>query len=285
MKRVLLIDGHNLLFRMFYGIPSSIKDDNGKEIKGVIGFIGSLKKFCGELNPYSIIVIFDSETSKTTNLNYDKNYKANRKNYSNIAENENPFSQLPYIKQALQYLEIPYFEVKNNEADDYIASIIKTKTKNDTEFIIISTDTDFFQLISTNTFLYIPKGKNSILYDTQAFIDKYNILPSDYILYKALIGDKTDNIEGIKGIGKVTATKIIYTLKNEKYLDVKIKQTLEINKERITKNIRLITLNSHINIKNVIFSKLNPKINNQKTYEIIKNTQNEQKNKIHILNQ
>lgn len=269
MKRILLIDGHNLLFRMFYGIPSSIKDENGKEIKGVIGFIGSLKKFCRELNPYSIIVIFDSETSKTTNLNYDKNYKANRKDYTNIPENENPFSQLPYIKQALQYLEIPYFEVENNEADDYIASIIKTKAKNNMEFIIISTDTDFFQLIDTNTFLYIPKGKNSILYDTQTFIDKYNILPSDYVLYKALIGDKTDNIEGIKGIGKVTATKIIYSLKNEN-LDVKIKQTLEINKEKITKNIRLITLNSHVNIKNISLKKIDSKINNKKTYEIIK---------------
>lgn len=121
----------------------------------------------------------------------------------------------------------------------------------------------------TQIHLYIPKGKNSILYDTQTFIDKYNILPSDYVLYKALIGDKTDNIEGIKGIGKVTATKIIYSLKNEN-LDVKIKQTIEINKEKITKNIRLITLNSHVNIKNISLKKIDSKINNKKTYEIIK---------------
>lgn len=272
MKKILLIDGHNLLFRMFYGIPSSIKNSDGKEIKGLVGFIGSLKKLVNEFSPYSIYVVFDSETSKNTNLGYDTNYKANRKDYSNTPEEENPFSQLPYIKEALTYLEIPYFEVQNNEADDYIASIIKNNNQKDIEFIIVSTDTDFFQLIDKNTYLYVPRGKKSVLYDTKAFIDKYNILPSDYILYKTLIGDKVDNIEGIKGIGKVTAVKIIHALKEDINLDAKIKQTLEINKEKIIKNIHLITLNSHINVKNVTFSKLSSKIRNQKTYEIINNS-------------
>lgn len=148
---------------------------------------------------------------------------------------------MPLLELTLEYLEIPYLEVLNNEADNYIASLIKNNNNKNIEFIIIFNDTDFFQLIDKKTFLYIPKGKNSILYDTQAFIDKYNILPSDYILYKALIGDKTDNIEGI---GKVTATKIIYTLKNEKYLDVKIKQTLEIHKEKI-KKILIFLIDKH----------------------------------------
>lgn len=272
MKRILLIDGHNLLFRMFYGIPSSIKDENKKEIKGVIGFIGSLKKLTKELYPYSIFVIFDSETSKSTNLNYGANYKGNRKEYTNIPEEENPFSQLPYIMQALAYLEIPFHEVQNNEADDCIASIINNAKQKDIEFIIVSTDTDFFQLINKKTFLYIPRGKNSILYDTKTFKDKFNIMPSEYIFYKSLIGDKTDNISGIKGIGKITAIKIINSLKEEKSLDIKIKSILEAHKEKITRNICLITLNTQINTKNITFSKLNPKILNEKTYEILNNS-------------
>lgn len=276
MKKILLIDGHNLLFRMFYGIPSSIKDKKGKEIKGVIGFIGSLKKLVKEFSPYSIYVVFDSETSKTTNLNYDTNYKQNRKDFTNVPENENPFSQLPLIKQALQYLKIPYCEVQNNEADDLIASIVKNKNKKDIEFIIVSTDTDFFQLINKQTLIYIPKGKNNILYDTKVFKEKYNIMPSDYIFYKSLVGDKSDNIEGIKGIGKVTATKIINTLKTEKALDVKVIQTLETNKEKIIKNIHLINLNSNLDTENISFSILNPKLLNEKTYEILNNSQKEQ---------
>lgn len=276
MKRILLIDGHNLLFRMFYGIPSSIKNKDGKEIKGLVGFIGSLKKLVSEFAPYSLYVIFDSETSKVTNLSYDTNYKANRKDFTNIPTEENPFTQLPYIKEALTYLEIPFFEVQNNETDDYIASIIKKKKQKDIEFIIVSTDTDFFQLLDENTYLYVPRGKKSILYDIKIFKEKFNILPNDYILYKSLVGDKTDNIGGIKGNGKVTATKIVHALKEEIKLETKLKETLEMNKEKIIRNIHLITLNSNLDVKNITFSKLNSKLSNQKTYEIINNSQQEQ---------
>lgn len=90
-KTIILIDGHNLLFRMFYGIPASIKSTKGKEIRGLIGFIGSLKKIAKEWNPYSLLVIFDSETSKNNNLKIDTSYKANRIDYTNIPEKKIPF--------------------------------------------------------------------------------------------------------------------------------------------------------------------------------------------------
>ena len=67
MKKVVLIDGHNLLFRMYFGIPNKIKNSKGKEIRGLIGFLGSIKRTFTELNPYTIIVVFDSETSRTSN--------------------------------------------------------------------------------------------------------------------------------------------------------------------------------------------------------------------------
>lgn len=139
MKKIVLIDGHNLLFRMYYGIPAPIRNSKGNDIRGLIGFIGSLKKIVDEFKPYSLYVIFDSETSKNSNLEIDREYKANRMDYSNVTPNENPFSQLPLIKESLDYLNISYLEVIDNEADDLIASIT-SDTSSNVQYIIVSTD-------------------------------------------------------------------------------------------------------------------------------------------------
>jgi DNA polymerase-1 len=184
---------------MFYGIPSSIKSYSKKEIKGVIGFIGGINKYCKEFNPYSIIVVFDSEKSALNNRSIDHLYKANRIDYSLVEEESNPFSQLEKIKFALKYLNLINFECEENEADDYIASI-SYRYKRKFNIIIVSTDHDFIQLISKRIKLYVP-GKNSKIFDKKEVLDKYNIMPRDFVRYKALVGDKSDNIKGVYGIG------------------------------------------------------------------------------------
>lgn len=270
-KKIVLVDGHNLLFRMFYGIPSSIKNSKGKEIRGLVGFIGSLKRIVSEFNPYSMIIVFDSETSRDNNLLLDEEYKANRIDYTLVDEDDNPFSQLPMIKMALDYLNIFHLEVDGNEADDYIASLINNNSEY--EYIIVSNDSDFIQLVSDNTSLYVARGKNSILYNKDEIIKKYNVTSDKYILFKSLVGDKSDNISGIKGIGKVIASKILeydsiedYILNNENSRYTKM--LLE-NKDTIDKNIKLIEMNKNIDTTNVIFDKLDNKIIEDKTYEII----------------
>lgn len=273
MKRIILIDGHNLLFRMFYGIPSSIKNSQGKEIKGLVGFIGSLKKLIDEFNPNSMIVIFDSETSRDNNLEIDVQYKSNRIDYSNIAEEENPFSQLPLIKKALDFLNITNIEIEKYEADDYIASIVTNLTDIEYQYIIVSTDSDFIQLVSSNVNLYVPRGKNSILYDEKEVIKKYNVNPSKYILFKSLVGDKSDNIKGVKGIGNITAANILKYNSIQEYIldnpDSKYSKVLIDNKEIIEKNNKLITMNKNLDVSNIVFDNLSDKISNYKTYEII----------------
>lgn len=268
MKKVVLVDGHNLLFRMFFGIPSSIKNSKGNEIKGLVGFIGSIKKIISEFNPYSLVVVFDSETSRDNNLIFDDEYKADRLDYTDLIDN--PFSQLPLIQKALDYLNIFNIEVSFNEADDYIASIVKNNK--DFEYIIVSTDSDFIQLVDKNTKLYVPRGKNSVLYDENKVFEKYGIFPCKYVLYKSLIGDKSDNISGVKGIGNKTAENILkfdsiehYNLEN----NGRISKLLEENKTKIEKNIKLITLNDGISTDEVKFEKLNSEVLNLKTYEII----------------
>lgn len=274
MKNIVLIDGHNLLFRMFYGISSPIKNSKGKDIRGLIGFIGSLKKIVEKFKPYSLYVIFDSETSKNSNLAIDKEYKSNRIDYNNIPEEENPFSVLPLIKKALEYLKIAFLEVDNNETDDLIASIV-SKHIEEYQYIIVSTDTDFLQLITNNVFLYVPRGKKSILYNEEEVIKKYHITPKEYVTFKSLVGDKSDNIKGIKGIGNITASKILEYHSIEEFIEnntnSKLSNILITNKELIIKNQKLIELNKYISTEDIIFNELSDVIYTSKTYEIIKN--------------
>lgn len=257
---------------MFFGIPSSIINSKGREIKGLIGFIGSIKKINEQFNPYSILVIFDSETSKSNNKLIDDNYKEGRIDYTDVEENKNPFSQLPIIKKALDYLNIYNEEVNQNEADDYIASIIN-KYKNKYEFLILSTDTDFIQLIDDNTKILIQKSKNNIIYDKKMIIEKYNITPKQYIEFKSLVGDKCDNILGIKGIGPKTASNILKYKTISDFInnsnEEKLKNILIDNMAIINKNIKLITLNKHLNTKNILFNKISDKLTSKKINEII----------------
>lgn len=274
MKKVILIDGHNLLFRMFYGIPAAIRNSKGKDIRGLIGFIGSLKKLVNDFRPYSLYVIFDSETSKNNNLAIDKEYKNNRIDYSNIPEEKNPFSQLPLIKKALKYLNISYIEVENNETDDLIASIV-SKPINEYQFIIVSTDSDFIQLVDNNVFLYVPRGKKSILYNKEEVIKKYNVIPEKYVIFKSLVGDRSDNIKGVNGIGKITAAKILKYNSIQEFIknnpNSRLSNMLISSKCLITKNQKLIELNKLINTTGIIFYELSNIIYTSKTYEIIEN--------------
>lgn len=272
-RKIVLIDGHNLLFRMFFGIPASIKNSKNMEIRGLVGFIGSLKQIVSKFNPYSMVVIFDSETSRYSNLQLDEMYKDGRDDYTDVAYDDSPFSQLPLIYKALDYLNIPYLEVEDNEADDFIASIINDSGDSNCEYIIVSTDSDFIQLVDSNTFLYVPRGKNSILYDEKEVFDKYGVLPNKYVIFKALTGDKSDNIIGIKGIGKVTASRILEYDSIENYINnnknCRIAKILMDNNDKINKNIGLITLNKYIDTSSVCVNKICDLLCNSKTYEII----------------
>jgi DNA polymerase-1 len=273
MEKIVLIDGHNLLFRIFFGIPSSIRNSKGKEIKGLIGFIGSIKRIAKELNPCFLIVVFDSESSRSNNELIDTNYKKGRVDYYDVEENNNPFSQLPLIKKALDYLEIFNIEVEENEADDYIASIINKYRSKEYEFYIISSDTDFIQLITDNVFMFSQKGKESFIYNKDVIKSKYDILPEQYVEFKSLVGDKCDNIRGIAGIGPKTASKILKYGSINKFIDNdtdnKLKQVLRNNEHTIKKNIKLITLNNNLEIKRGEVKIISNKLASQKVNEII----------------
>lgn len=244
----LIVDGHNLLFQMFFGMPSKIRGKDGKYIQGVIGFIGALRRIIDEVNPTHLLVVFDSETGGKR-ADVDVNYKANRIDYSNVEEENNPFSQLPLIHECLKSLNIKYREIPNVEADDVIASYAM-HYENKIKIVISSFDTDYYQLVDDDVIIYKYRGKKSQFITTDFILEKLKVHPSNYTDYKSLVGDKADNIKGVHSIGPVTASKLIRKFDSlQKMFDnidlienIKIKELLKSNKDLIIKNYHLIKL-------------------------------------------
>lgn len=248
MDKLLIVDGHNLLFQMFYGMPSRIVNRDGKAIHGVLGFVGALLKIIRIIEPTHAVVLFDSE-QKNKRSDLDPRYKANRTDYSQVSEQDNPFSQLSYVYDALDYMKIPHTEVKGCETDDMIASYAFNYTE--TKIIISSFDSDFFQLINENVSVLRYRGKISVICDSDYVYKKYGILPSQYVDFKSLTGDKADNISGARGIGIKNAATLITqfgTLENiianaEEIAKPSIRKSVLDNTERLRLNQRLIRLN------------------------------------------
>ncbi len=252
MGKLLIIDGHNLLFRMFYGIPSAIPNSEGKDIRGVIGFVGGMLKALNLYDFDKMIVVFDSETSTDGKLEIDDNYKSNRVDYSQGEEAENPFSQLDYIYRVLEHLNVEYIEVSDYEADDYIASLCSQYSEE--EIVILYTDRDFLQLVSESITVYSPRGKMSIEFTPAKVYEKFNISPDQVVDYKVLVGDKSDNIAGVKSIGPKTAVRLLNIgtladiLAGHTTVEPKLFTKLTENTELILRNSKLITMNKDIEI-------------------------------------
>ena len=192
---------------MFFGMPSKIPGMNGNDIRGVIGFLGAVGKLIDMTRPTHIAVLFDSQThNPRCDINVD--YKANRIDYSEVPEEENPFSQLEGIYLGLDFLDIAHTEIQGAEVDDAIASYALAGIP-DTEIYISSYDSDYFQLISENVKVIRYRGDCSILCDEEYLYSKLGIAPSVYADHKSLVGDTSDNIKGIPGVGPKTATKLI----------------------------------------------------------------------------
>lgn len=275
MGKLMIIDGHNLLFRMFYGIPNKVYNHLGKPVHGIIGFVGSVIKLVRGNEITNIVIVFDSEV-KSEKFN-DPKYKENRiKDYSCYSEDENPFSQLAGIKKCLDYMSIKYLEIEKAEADDVIASIVSVYQDNFDEILIVSTDKDYFQLINSKVKVLSPRGKLSILYNDEKLKEKFDVEASKYVIYRSLIGDKSDNIEGLKGIGKKTASTLLRNYNSVKEIYANInnmkERTANIlleNQQILLHNIELITLNSNVNLPEFMFQ-IDDDFN-YKTMEVLRN--------------
>ena len=248
MSKILIVDGHNLLFQLFFGMPSRIINKDGKAIQGTLGFVGALLKIIKMVKPTHTVVLFDGERhNPRTDL--DENYKANRMDYDNVPDDENPFTQLSDIYNALDFLGLKHTETTVCETDDVIAAYaLKYGAKN--EIVISSFDSDFFQLINENVKVLRYRGDNTQIYDVNFFKEKFGILPQLYADYKSLTGDTADNIKGADKIGPKTAAALVNefgSLENiiancDKIAKPSVKKSVLENSERIRLNYKLIKL-------------------------------------------
>ena len=161
MSKLLIIDGHNLLFQMFFGMPSRIVGKSGGTVHGILGFTAALLKIVRQISPTHLLVVFDGEVSNPRK-SLDEEYKANRPDYSTVPDEENPFTQLDGIFSVLNHLGVRYIETVDCEADDVITAYTAAF---DGDVVISSYDSDFFQLISNRVRVFRYKGDYSAYCD------------------------------------------------------------------------------------------------------------------------
>ena len=221
-KRVLIIDQLNLFFRNYIVNPSL--SQNGAPIGALKGCVQSIQKICREAKPVDLIIIcWDGAGGSAKRKKLKKDYKAGRKpirlnrgirNMSPEQEIENKFWQQSRLVEYFNQMPVIQFMFDSTEADDIIAYISQFKAFEEYEKLIISSDKDFFQLLNSKTVQYRPIQKEIL--NENAIVDKFNIHPNNFAISRAIVGDKSDNIEGVPGAGlKVVANRFPF-LKSSK---------------------------------------------------------------------
>lgn len=206
MKKVILVDGNNLMFRSFYATlysGSMMTNKEGFPTNALYGFVNMMHKIIDEEKPEYIMVAFD----------IGKTFRHEKYDYYKGKRDETPDDlkkQFPIAKKILTAQGIKYFELQGYEADDIIGTFAKKVDEND-DFTatIISSDKDLLQLISDDVEVKLLKPKDYIRMNKQVFFDTYGLEPIKMIDLKSLMGDASDNIPGVKGIGEKTAIKLL----------------------------------------------------------------------------
>lgn len=242
MKKVVLIDGNNLIFRSYYATAyrgEILTNSKGLPTNAVYAYIQMLLKIIAEEKPSHIMVAFDK--GKTFRHESYDDYKGGRSETPKELK-----EQIPYAKKVTRAMGITVEEIENYEADDIIGTYSK---KIDEEVLVVSSDRDLLQLISPNVRMKLLKMKDYIYYDEKSFYEDYGIKPIEIIDLKALMGDSSDNIKGVAGIGEKTALKLIkeyHTIdnlyKNIDDLKGKVKENLLNDKESAYKSLELATI-------------------------------------------
>ena len=204
-KTLVIIDGNSLMNRAYYAIQRPMMTKDGMYTQGIFGFLNMLSKILKDYAPTHIAVAFDRKAPTFRHLEYDE-YKAGRKKMPPELAME-----FPVLKDILTAMNIHMLEIDGFEADDILGTVSKKAEEEGIKPYIITGDKDAFQLASDKTTVIFTKRGTSEFdaYDEKAVYEKYGFSPQQFIDFKGLMGDQSDNIPGIPGVGEKTATKLI----------------------------------------------------------------------------
>ena len=211
MIKTLLVDGNNLFKIGFHGAKDVF--NNGDHVGGVFHFVNILRKFLEEHNHDKVVVFWDGESNSSIRKSIYPQYKENRRESMNEYKYESYLYQRTRIKQYLEEIFVRQIEIENNEADDLIAYYCKISK--DEKIIIFSADKDLTQLISDNVTIYSPITKQYFKKGDMISINKVDIPHYNVLLTKVFTGDKSDNIDGIQGLGEKTLVKLFPQLQEK----------------------------------------------------------------------
>jgi len=222
--RVLIVDGLNLYLRVF--AVNGALNDNGVPVGGLTGFLRSLAYAIREVNPTRVIIVYDGAGGSQRRRKIHSDYKSNRKPGKRITrwdafknaseEKESMKIQFSRLLEYLDFLPINVISIDRIEADDTIAYIAHTLL--DKEVTIMSADQDFLQLVNDRITVWSPTKKK--FYTPRMVEADYGIPAHNFLMYKVLMGDKSDNIEGVKGLGPKKLPKIVPDLFTQQTLDL-----------------------------------------------------------------
>lgn len=205
-EKIVLIDGHSILNRAFYGVPD-LTNSEGLHTNAIFGFLNILFKILDEEKPEYLTVTFDVHAPTFRHEMY-ADYKGTRKPMA-----EELRQQVPVIKEVLEAMRIEIVEQAGLEADDLLGTISRICEEQGMEVSIISGDRDTLQLATEHVKIRIPRTKQGKTEVTDYYAadvkEAYGVTPTEFIDVKALMGDASDNIPGVPGVGEKTATKII----------------------------------------------------------------------------
>lgn len=261
--RWLVIDGLNLFIRNFCVMPTMDRD--GNPIGGLVGFIRTLKNLMNDNAPDRVVVCWDGEGGSRRRRGIFAEYKQGRKVRTNRTydlegpgdQQDNFADQVQKLKRVLRCIGTVQVECQEVEADDAIAYLCNHVLPAEDESIVVSSDRDLLQLVGPRCLVYSPSKK--VYWTTSEVREKTGVLPENYIFVKALMGDSSDNIPGVGGIGEKTAVKLFPFLADRATTLAEILEHAEANqetsakykgvlasKDRLAENVKLMQLSSPI---------------------------------------